>query len=157
MKKSLIALAMVILMATQAYAWGFEAFGYKIEYKVKQQSSPIEQTSTLSTPPDETTRLFGMEVDYLNSMPEVQMVLKELDYGRIGLYNTDDGNSYTAHINPDGTIKEVKSGLQSPEVVVQGSLSMVRGGVERGDVGMIKSSVKLPFVVKAKLLIYVYL
>lgn len=170
MRKLNVILALMILaMAQGAMAWGFNFGGYRYEVgntqvvdytsqpiatqnQIEPQIQTTAQVQVVSPPPSLNEPQFTQEVAWLNTQGEVQMALKELDYSRIGLINTDNGKEYTAFISQEGNIEKVLIGNYGSQTTLSGSLLGVTDAANRGDIEGVLANVNIPFSVKMKLL-----
>ena len=145
MKKTLIFIGIFILLVGSVSAFKIDLFGYRIQYNEKPKVIDMTQEVELED--------FEEDIRLLNSIKEVQLVLKELDYRRIGFINKDDNSQFTFFINEEGKITKVSEGLLEPDVILKGSLSKIKKSAEQGNYAAIKKQVDVPFKVKFKLMI----
>jgi len=160
MKKVIGIILMAVVMMSTTNAWEFDAFGYKIRYNQKEtidNTQEIPKKEAVNLPiadaedlPRKTDR-FNDDIRHLNNNKEIQLILKELDYRKIGFINIDSQKSYTILINQEGIINGVLEGLEEPEIIIRGSYMGISEGAKQGNIRIIKQNLKIPFKLKMKL------
>ena len=146
----------LLLVISPAYAFGFkfDLLGYTIEYEPSPTMQIINEVDTMQETTIEQIHDFDEYINLANDQKQVQLILKELDYERIGFIDTDTSKEYTVFISVEGIILGVWEGLINPEITLSGSLIQIKYKAINQDFFGIAKSINIPFQVKLKLLIY---
>lgn len=149
MKILVLLIANFLALASISFALSMQLFGYTISYEPQQVEviNMQEQISQIQT------YEFNEYVAKANNRKETQIILKELDYSRIGFINWDTSKSYTAVISQEGIITGVYIGLLEPEVIVEGSITQIKQNIADNNFLAVGNSLKVPFKLKLKLLL----
>jgi len=147
-----IMVILVILASNYAFAFGFnfEVFGYTISYIQPAQQEIISEVDNMPR----ATHEFDETINFINTIKETQMILKELSYNNLAFTDTDTNKGYTIIISDEGLITGVYEGYLNPEEYFSGSISTIKAYAESQSYMAIKQEINVPFRVKLKLLSY---
>ena len=151
MKKAILVLALLVVIP-MASALKFNLLWYELginEEVLSQETQVIEETKA------EVDNMDGLfpYISEANHDKYVTSLLKELDYRRIGIVDTDTGKAYTLFTNQEGYITGMKRGLITPESIFKGSRSKIEQAHKNKDYGLIRELTEIPFRVKMKMVI----
>ena len=146
MRKTIILLLALLLTISTVSAFSFEIFGYTIRYE--KQPGIIDEVSSMRT----VTDVFDEEIRLLNGFKRTQLIIKNLDYERIGLIDTSTGKAYTIVIK-DGIILHIEEGLNDEQTIIKANMSFIKKSAENNDFNGVFNSIQVPFKVKLRLFI----
>ena len=144
MRKTIILLLAMLVSISTVSAFSFEIFGYTIAYE--KQPEIIDEVSSMR----QVTSIFDEEIKLLNSFKKTQLILKNLDYNRIGLIDTSTGKAYTIVVK-DGIILHIEDGLNDEEVIIKANVPFIKKSAENNNLNAVFNSIEVPFRVKLRL------
>jgi hypothetical protein len=163
MKKLMVMLALLSLLVSNAYAFGFkfDLFGYTIKYQEPMETkvitgaapTPVQQYSYSKSEETTIVHSYDQYIKELNNIKEVQNSLKDLGYSRIGFKDKDTNIDYTVFVSEEGLIQSVYRGNFNPEVQISGSLSTIEYLANSGQFEALRDEVDIPWSVRIKLIV----
>lgn len=138
---------MITLMAMPSYAFEWNIGKYTIKYE-KQE---IQTIGEMPLQPIIDDGRFENYIKIANSNKETQLLLKELDYEKIGFVDEDTNKAYTFFIDMEGKIYKMQKGLIEPDVTLEGSLNKIENAYNKGNYNKINKLLKMPFKMRLKL------
>ena len=166
----IISIVGMIVLSAVAFAFSFnwDILGYTISYNPPpdvevinnvvpaQEQQQVNQVANIVDEKqyDAVVQIhdYDEQIKQANNIKELQFILKEMDYRRIGLINTDDGQEYTIYISQEGLIKAAAKGPDNPGAVITGSLKQITADIQNKNYLSLKDDIKIPFKVKMKLM-----
>ena len=149
MARIVIIILMAALMAMPSYAFEWNIGKYTIRYDKPE----IETIGEMPLQPIiEDDGKFENYMKIANSNKEAQLLLKELDYEKIGFIDEDTNKAYTFFIDMEGKVYKMQRGLIGPDVVVEGSLKGLENAYNEGNYYKMQKLLKMPFKMRLKLM-----
>ena len=127
-----------------AYAYEFDIWKYKIIFNPVVEEEIINEFTE--------THVFDMYIDEYNKQEKITSIVAKLGYERIGIINTDNNFIYTIYLNEQGKITKVVDGFDDVDFIAELSIKKIERLAREERFEDLFQEVKVPFVVKIRML-----